>query len=187
MSEPHPSPELQRTASPRRSAVTVWLPALALAWLLASLPFLVVDAAERVPETLSKAHAALTESVAERLEKEIAVSPEVMAALTDRLGEGSRLVVYCPYPEPIFVNLVRQQYERLKNLLYPEPRDVRFAVSPEELGRWIEARFENKLVVLDGTQEAVSLPVPGEFDLMTEQAVGAGGRLRYWLLRKAGS
>ena len=123
----------------------------------------------------------------ERLEKEIAVSPEVMAALTDRLGEGSRLVVYCPYPEPIFVNLVRQQYERLKNLLYPEPRDVRFAVSPEELGRWIEARFENKLVVLDGTQEAVSLPVPGEFDLMTEQAVGAGGRLRYWLLRRAGS
>ncbi|MEC7583518.1 MAG: hypothetical protein VYE77_04310 [Planctomycetota bacterium] len=186
MSEPHPSHELQATAPVRQSRAAVWLSALALAWLLASLPFLAVDAAERLPDTLSKAHAALTLSVAERLEQEIAVSPEVMEALTDRLGEGSRLVVYCPYPEPIFVNLVRLQYERLKNLLYPEPRDVRFARSPEELAGWIDAKFDNKLVVLDGTQGPVDLPVPGEFELMTEQAVGEGGRLRYWLLRKAG-
>lgn len=186
MSEPHPSPELSATASVRRRGATFWLSALALAWLLASLPFLAVDAAERLPDTLSKAHAALTRSVAERLDQEIAVSPQVMEALTDRLGEGSRLIVYCPYPEPIFVNLVRLQYERLKNLLYPEPRDVRFALSPEALAQWIDARFENKLVVLDGTQEAVDLPVPAEFDLMTEQPVGGGFRLRYWLLRKAG-
>ena len=71
MSEPHPSPELQATAPVRQSRAAVWLSALALAWLLASLPFLAVDAAERLPDTLSKAHAALTLSVAERLEQEM--------------------------------------------------------------------------------------------------------------------
>jgi len=186
VSEPHSSPERPRAALPRRRAAADWLLALAVAWLLAAIPFLARDALERLPGAYAHAGAALTESRGLRIHQEIGVSPAVGKLLADRLGQSGRMVVYCPYPGEVFVGLLRLQYERLKNLLYPEPRDVRFARSADELGGWIEPRFENKLVVVDGTQESGPLPVAAEFELMAEQPIGGGGRLRYWLLRKAG-
>ena len=94
--------------------------------------------------------------------------------------------MFGPYPGDVFEALVRLQYERLKNLLYPTPRDATFARTPDQLLETLDPKLAGRLIVVDGTQEEVELPVPAEFELLHEHRLGASGRVRFWLLRRMG-
>jgi hypothetical protein len=179
---------------PRRPAARLLL-LLAAGWLLLRVPFLLADAGSRLPADWQQARAAVTQSRAELIQTAIGVSTEIERLLRERLPEDGRLVVYAkPLPEGTAADVVqwyeftlRTQFERLRNLLYPTPRDAHFARDAGELRQRIESRFEHKLIVVDGTQEDVPLPAPGEFELLTEQRLGPAIRVRFWLLRKAGT
>jgi hypothetical protein len=159
---------------------------LALVWCLVRVPFLLADGAARLPETWRQARAAATRSRDELVDAAIGLPPAIERLLRERLPEDGRLVVYSPYRGEVAEYLLRTQFERLKNLLYPSPRDAHFALDAADLQRRIEARFDRKLVVVDGTQADAPLPVPGDFELLREQRLGGAMRVRYWLLRRAG-
>jgi hypothetical protein len=167
-------------------ALPLALLAVALVWLFVRVPFLVADCAGRLPDAWRQAGAALTQPRAALVEAAIGVTPTVERLLRERLPEDGRLVVYSPYRGEVAEYLVRTQFERLKNLLYPAPRDAHFALDADDLRRRLEARFAGKLVVVDGTQEDTPLPAPGEFELLADQRLGGAMRVRYWLLREAG-
>lgn len=156
---------------------------LGIAWVLAPVPFLGAEAAATVPRAWQRNLDAATLPARERIARTVGVPPALEALLRERLGETGRLVLFCPYPQEVFRNLLRLYFERVKNLLYPTPRDVSFAGSAAELAERIGAGPAGRLIVLDGTQEDVPLPVPGRFELLGELRIGSS-RLRYWLLQK---
>ena len=164
-----------------------WPPLLlvAAAWALLRVPFLLWQAGVQLPDTWLQARAGLTAGPAVLTEAAIGITPATERLLRQRLPQDGRLVVFCPYPGEVFEKLLRDSFERLKNLLYPTPRDAAFARDAAELRGAIAPAFTGKLVVVDGTQENRELPVAAEFELLGEQRIGAG-RLRFWLLRKAG-
>lgn len=173
--------------TPERARQRPWALAalgLAVGWLLVRVPFGAAAAIERLPATWTEARAAFVLPADARIEHALGVPPRVAELLRRSLPEDGRLVVYSPYPGPAG-DLVRLQYERLKNLLYPTPREARFARDVEELQQHVERRFERRLVVVDGTQESIELPVAARFELLHEQRIGAM-RVRYWRLLEGG-
>lgn len=170
---------------PRRGRLRLLFVALAAAWILARLPSGAVNAACGLPTAWRDVRTVLELDGAKRIARAAGVTPDVLALLRRTLGEDGRLVVYCPYRGTVVELIVRTQFERLKNLLYPTPRDVAFAHEAAELQQWVEARLAGRLVVVDGTQEPTELPVAARFDLLTEQRLG-DMRVRYWLLVEGG-
>lgn len=152
---------------------------------LARLPGLVAGAGGRVADGAAAIGRVLREPPAERIQRTTAISPEFVAAVRSGLPPGGRLVIYGPYPGPQFEGLVRQQFERVKNLLYPAPRDVVYALSAAELGARVTPDFEGRLLVVDGTQEPVELTAGGRYELVHSESIGGAGRLRLWRLVKA--
>lgn len=170
------------TAVPRRATAVLVLVALLLAWVLARLPFLVVAAGGKVGTACSEAAAAWREAPEARIARASGVTPELIAAIRGAVPQGGRLVLFSPYPGRDFELLLRSAFERTKNLLYPEPRDVWFARNAGELRLHLHKELEQRLLVLDGTQEPTDLPVPGAFTLVGTHSLGGAGRLRLWRL-----
>ncbi len=162
--------------------------ALACACCLLAVPGLLIDRyldAED-PRSLAaswdQAVTAWSTSRDERMQQAVGIPAEVEELVRSTLGRDGRLVLFLPYEHPTMVALLRLQYERLKNLVYPEPRFVRFATSRDELLACMDAEQVGRTLVVDGTQEDMALPVPGTFRVVHEQRLGGAGRLRYWLL-----
>lgn len=176
------------TARPRAAFV---LAALACAFVAARVPALVADVFARGGKQLDDARKALTMTRDELVEATAAVPPDLEALLRSRLGTEGRLVAFLPLGEmPEAARRLGEatllaQYDCLRNLLYPEPRDVRMARDAGELRGFLEPRFAGRLLVADFGQQGERLPVPGTFELLRERRIGSG-RARWWLLREGG-
>ncbi|MCA8976866.1 MAG: hypothetical protein KDC98_19240 [Planctomycetes bacterium] len=157
------------------------------------LPVLCLDTGSRVGRTSEAVQRALTEPAVRRIERAIGVSPTLAAAIRAAVPEHGRLVLYSPYGGAAFeldagdprgepARQVRTLFERVKNLLYPRPRDVAFARDADELRAKIAPTSPGRLVVLDGTQGPEPLTVGGDYELLHREALG-GGQMRLWRLR----
>lgn len=183
-----PSPSSAPGAAPR--PVGVVLLAAAAVFLLARVPLLAWEAGDSLSAVWRRAQDALSVPEAVRIESAVGVLAANQTLLQQRLGRDGRLVVYFPVAgtdsEKVFwEKLLRDEYERLKNLLYPTPRDATFARNAEELTARLDPKLVGRLIVVDGTLADGELPVRAEFDLLTDQRIGPV-RLRFWLLRKVG-
>lgn len=118
------------------------------------------------------------------IEVAIGMAKDALDALRAHLPADSLLVVFTPYPGPIAEGLLRTQFERLQNLLYPRPREFRFAQGTAALQALVTKDREGRLVIVDSTQEETELPVAAEFDLLADLRAGGNVRLRYWQLRR---
>lgn len=164
------------------AAVTVWCALLGF------------RTAAGLPDAWAAARRGLGEPAALRIERASGISPALAAAIRAALPEDGRLVVYSPYGGQPFeldggdprgepARLVRGLFERVKNLLYPRPRDVRFARDAGELRNHVDPALAGRLCVIDGTQEPVELAVGGAYELLFEEP-GRIPRLRLWRLRR---
>jgi len=146
-----------------------------------------------IANNVAAATRALQESPQQRIQRASGLGPEFMAAIRAAMPVDGRLVLYSPYGGSEFeldgsdprgepARQVRGLFERAKNLLYPSPRDVRFARDPEELLRHVDAKLVGRLVVVDGTQGEAELTVGGRYELLHTSAPG-GPRMRVWRLR----
>lgn len=183
-----PTPSQPTSASPRPFAVV--LLAAAAVFLLARVPLLAWESGSTLSAVWRRAQDALSVPQSVRIESAVGVLSQNQTLLQQRLGRDGRLVVYFPVAgtaeEKVFwEKLLRDEYERLKNLLYPMPRDVAFARNAEELTAKLDAKLAGRLIVVDGTLVDGELPVRAEFDLLVDQRLGPV-RLRFWLLRKVG-
>ncbi len=135
----------------------------------------------------------MQESPAVRIQRASGLSPEFLAAIRAAMPAGGRLVLYSPYggrefeldgsdPRGEPARQVRGLFERTKNLLYPHPRDVRFARDAVELLGHVEAKPVEPLLVIDGTQGDAELTVGGRYDLLHTSAPGVP-RMRLWRRR----
>jgi hypothetical protein len=178
-----PAPAARACSVLAGAVVAVWCAALA------------VRAVRDLPERAAAAARAVNDSAAVRIQRASGLSPALTAALGAALPRDGRLVLYSPYGGAAFeldaadvrgepARQVRLLFERAKNLLYPEPRDVHFARDAAELLPHVEPVFVGRLVVLDGTLDDAPLAVGGgAFDLL--HTTGAGEpRLRVWRLRE---
>jgi hypothetical protein len=118
------------------------------------------------------------------IEVAVGMSKDALDALRAGLPPEACLAVFTPYPGPVAESLLRTQFERLQNLLYPRPRDFRFAQGTAALQALATKEREGRLVIVDSTQEEIELPVAAEFDLLADLRAGGNTRLRYWKLRK---
>ena len=159
------------------------------------LGFVVVIVAVRLPvmATASGGHAlerapalirGLGESAADRIARASAITPAFIAAVRDALPQDGRLVLFSPYTGAEFEFLLRSQFERSKNLLYPDPRDVHFARGADELRSKIAPAFERRLLVVDGTQQPIPLTIGGDYELLHGEHIGGAVNLRLWRLVK---
>jgi hypothetical protein len=147
----------------------------------------------RLPEIGSAAVSAMTTSVGQRVERASGISPELIAAIRASMPADGRLVLYSPYGGKEFEfdatdargelsRQVRGLWERMKNLLYPMPRDVHFARDPGELQMLVDASLAGRLLVVDGTQGPGELTVGGRYELVFD-VPGRVPQLRVWRLR----
>jgi hypothetical protein len=194
---------------PRAADPNLRRPALAARWLLVLPLGLVVL---RLPVQLAQAvgaardgAAAVARVLSEPADRRIALASGVGAPLREAVAAGGpagRLVLYSPYgggefeldaadPRGMPARQLRTLFERVKNLVYPRPRDVHFARDPAELAGKVTARPAGPLQILEGRITALDVggsPAPpaagGPYELVHEQAIGAAGRLRLWRLRE---
>lgn len=148
----------------------------------------------KIPGDVSVAWRAVAESGTERIERSSGITPQLVAAIRDAMPADGRLVLYSPYGGKEFeldgadprgepARQVRVLFERVKNLLYPTPRDVRFARDSAELLTQVDANLAGRLLVVDGTQGPGELTVGGRYELVYE-APGRIPQLRVWRLRR---
>ena len=117
------------------------------------------------------------------------VSAEDLAMLRGHLSKEGRIVIYgdlntVDAKERLGAEyLLHIQYQTLKNLLYPQPRDGQIARNPEELQRLLDPRLANDLVIAEFTLSKSPLPTAAPLSLLFERQ----GKflLRYWLLESA--
>lgn len=155
---------------------------------LVRLPFLLADSWSAVAESAALVQRGLTEAAPARIQRVTAVTPEFVAAVREHLPADGRLVLYSPYVGNELEFLLRLQFERTKNLLYPRPRDVHFAAGAEELQRKVRSdgpSFDGRLLVLDGTQGGAELAIGGRYELVHSETFGGAALLRLWRLVEA--
>jgi hypothetical protein len=167
--------------SRRRWWPVAWV-GLALAWLVVRLPGNVVATARELPTEWRQAQAALTQDATSLIQASTGM-PLALQSQLRSLPPAARLVLFLPYPGDGAEALLRLQWERVKNLLYPRPREVSFARKPADMASLLVARNEGRLFVLDGTQEDIELPLVAEFQLLGTYEVGSS-KLRLWQLVK---
>ena len=147
------------------------------------------------PDIASVAWRALVTPAAQRIERSSGISSQLVAAIRAAMPADGRLVLYSPYGGKEFeldgadprgepARQVRVLFERVKNLLYPTPRDVRFARDAGELLLHIDPVLAGRLLVVDGTQGPGELAVGGRYDLVFE-VPGRIPQLRVWRLRRS--
>ncbi len=148
-----------------------------------------------LPAALAAAARGCSEPESLRVQRASGLSAGLLAALRAQLPADGRLVLYSPYggkeyeldgadPRGEPARQVRTLFERTKNLLYPTPRDVRFARDPDELRAQLEGAAPGEVLVVDGTQGNIELSVGGAYELVHVEALGSGAQLRLWLLRR---
>lgn len=168
----------------------VWLRrvvvALCLLWVVA----LAAGTGASLPVAFAAAAAAFTEPVELRVQRASGLGPALVQRLRQDLQESDRLVLFSPYGGQQFELLgddprgeparqIRTLFERTKNLLYPRPRDVRFARDPAELLQQLEGAVPGRCFVLDGTQGPIELVHGGRFELRHTELLGTA-QLRLW-------
>lgn len=172
-----------------------WLGIAGLA-ILVRLPFLAYDSALRIGSASAAVGRVASESVDQRITRASGISGALADAIRSAMPEDGRLVLYSPYGGAEFerdaadprgepARQVRTLYERVKNLLYPQPRDVIFARDAAELLTRFDASYDGRLIVLDGTQGSAPLTVGGEYELLHQASIGSFGQLRLWRLLRA--
>lgn len=150
--------------------------------------------AGRVATAAAAAARGCSESAATRVLRTSGISADLVAAIRASMPEDGRLLLYSPYggqqfvldasdPRGEWARQLRGLWGRLKNLLYPRPRDVAAVYDPAELLAQVRADQVGRLLVLDGTQGTVPLTVGGEYELIREELLGAV-RMRLWRLRR---
>lgn len=162
---------------------------MAFAWLLLRVPFLLADTVRGQPDAWLEARAAVELPPDVRIRMATGLTPTAIAMLRDAVPADGRIVLFCPYPGREMEAFLRHAFEKVKNLLYPNPRAVYFAQGAPALGEHIRGDLVGKVVILDGTQETAELPAVGEFALLGEvplgdRPAGPGPRLRIWRLTK---
>ena len=171
-------------ASARRlpRAAVVWL-AVAAVVVLARIPTTAWNAAARAGAGAEAVGRVLTETPAQRIERASSISPALVRAVREAIPAEGRLVLYFPYPGEQSEFLLRHQFECIKNLLYPAPRDVAFARTADELRGLIAPGDEGRLFVYEGALGPSALTVGGRYELLHERTLGAV-RLRLWRLEE---
>lgn len=117
------------------------------------------------------------------------VSAEDLAMLRGHLSKEGRIVIYgdlntVDAKERVWAEyLLHIQYQTLRNLLYPQPRDGQIALNPEELQRLLDPLLANNLVIAEFSLSRSPLPPAAPLSLLLERQ----GKflLRYWLLESA--
>lgn len=170
-----------------RHGLAVWGVVAGLALWAVSL---VAQRVAGIGEAVAAVHRGWSEPVGERIQRASGLSPAMLTAIRDAVDPDGRLVLYSPYGGAEFeldaadprgepARQVRTLFERAKNLLYPRPRDVHFARSPDELQQKLRADLVGRLLVVDGTQAPDALTVGGRWQLLHEDRLGSA-RLRLW-------
>ena len=189
VTEPTPEPAAARALSRMWVALCVLMVA---GWLLL-LGWRTVGA---VGDAGVAAARSVQESTEQRIQRVVGMGPEFLATLrraVEEAGAETRLVLYSPYGGQAFeldgadprgepARQTRGLFERCKNLLYPHPRDVRFARDAEELRVHSDGAKAGQFLVVDGTQDDSELTVGGRYELLCTSAPGSP-RLRLWRLR----
>lgn len=158
--------------------------------MLARLPWLLSATGARAADATAGVGRAVGEPAAQRIERATGLPAAVLAAIRANVPAGGRLVLYSPYGGQQFeldagdprgepARQVRVLFERAKNLLYPEPRDVHFARDAAELLAKVKGHA-GATVVVDGTQAPTELAVGGRYSLVHTETFATGGRLRVW-------
>lgn len=140
-----------------------------------------------VPQFVREAFAACARACAETDDATVLRASGISPRLVQAIRPYSRLVLFIPYggrafvmdandPRGAMARQVQEMWGRVKNLLYPTPRDVRFACDADELRPLLEMDRAGSLLVLDGTQpmgEALPpLQVGGRYTLLHEEQLG---------------
>ncbi len=151
--------------------------------------------AGRVATAAAAAARGCSEPAEARILRTSGIPASLVQAIRTALPEDGRLVLYSPYggqqfvldandPRGEWARQLRGMWGRLKNLIYPRPRDVRPAYDAEELQALVEPGLVGRLLVLDGTQgSAAPLTVGGDYELIREERVGTV-LMRLWRLRR---
>lgn len=177
-------------------AALAWLGIVALV-VLARIPFLVGDGWSWFATCSERVVRGFTVPDAVLVQRATGLSPALVGAIREAAGQEGRLVVFSPYggqefaldvgdPRGELARQTHQTFVRVKNLLYPRPRDVSVAFAPDELvAKLAEPMAPGRaLLVLDGTQGPAPLAAPGEWELLHRQVLGGVGQLRLWRLRR---
>ncbi len=177
-------------------ASLVWVVVVALV-VLVRIPFLGSDGWTWLGTCSERVVRGLTEPDDALVQRATGLSPVLTGEIRDAAGEEGRLVVYSPYGGHEFAHDVadprgeparqtHQMFVRVKNLLYPVPRDVSVAFDPNELLEKLGEPLDpaRQFLVLDGTQGPAPLTIGGEWDLLHRQEFGGTGQLRLWRLRR---
>ncbi len=179
-SESDPNAAATATDGPRvRGATLVWLVLLAIV-VLVRLPVLVPATWSAAANIAPAVRRGVTLPAAERIQRVTGIGPAFVTAVREALPDGGRLVLYSPYVGTDLEFLLRLQFERTKNLLYPRPRDVHFASGAPPLLEKLEPALAGRLLVLDGTQGDAVLAIGGRYELLHTESIGGGARLRLW-------
>jgi len=174
----------------RSLAALVWLRRVVLVVCLGFALALGASTLAHLPVAVVAATAALTEPAVLRLQRASGLGPDLVQQLRQDLAEQDRLVLFSPYggqdheldgddPRGEPARQIRTLFERTKNLLYPRPRDVRFARDAAELLQQLEGAVPGRCFVLDGTQAPVPLAVGGRYELRHVETLGTA-QLRLW-------
>jgi hypothetical protein len=108
------------------------------------------------------------------------LSPQLVAALRERAPADARVVVFSSLPDPVVLKLLGDTFERLKNLVWPRPYDVRYARRTDDAAATMSAGDEGRLVVVDMAANLLPRPeLPGRYELLYQDQL-----LRLWLLRE---
>lgn len=167
-----------------------WLRRVVVALCLLLVVALAAGTAAKLPVALAAATAALTEPVELRVQRASGLGPSLVQRLRQDLQESDRLVLFSPYGGQQFELLgddprgeparqIRTLFERTKNLLYPRPRDVRFARDPAELLQQLDGAVPGRCFVLDGTQGPIDLTFGGRYEPRHTELLGTA-QLRLW-------
>ncbi|MCA8964976.1 MAG: hypothetical protein H6838_10930 [Planctomycetes bacterium] len=186
------SPTSESQPPPRRAERA--LPVVVAIVVAAFLAVLGWRTAGRVATAAAAAARGCSETPEARILRTAGIPASLVQAIHEALPEDGRLVLYSPYggqefvldaadPRGEWARQLRGMWGRLKNLLYPRPRDVRPAYDPGELQALVEPGLVGRLLVLDGTQGTAPLTVGGDYELIREELLGAV-RMRLWRLRR---
>lgn len=161
-------------ANGRRWCAFWWL---VLIWLGLRLLWAVPELASRAPAKWSEIRHVFEKAPEQRIEGATGIGPEVVRAIRENLPRDGVLAIYAPETgrlEDQF--LFDLQWERYRNLMFPEPPAIERLRGEEQLRAWLGPEMAGRLVLLDYSPSA-DPPLGGPFRL-----VGTGRFVRIWLL-----
>lgn len=133
-----------------------------------------------LPANREAAARSLGDSRWERIEHATAITADLVRVL-ERQPRDAEVIIYTPLTGSDMTLLLRTQWERMKNLVWPHPRVFTFAQGLDAAVARVEPSAEGRLVLIDYTvPQPEHTQVPGEWTLLH-----TGTFERVWLLRKA--